>query len=129
MQNPSSPAQYCTVANGYGAVGNGPVTNIAVTCTTRHFHPVGGTISGVEGTGLQLRLISTTTGYTTLDIAPGTTSFSFPAELEGAPYAEVYEVVVLQNPSSPAQYCTVANGYGAVGTGPVTNIAVTCTTQ
>ena len=45
--------QSCTVANGTGSV-SGNVTNVAVTCVTNAF-TVGGTVSGLSGTGLVLQ--------------------------------------------------------------------------
>src|SRR6266702_1834453 len=46
--------QTCTVANGSGTLAGANVTNIAVACTT-DTHTIGGTISGLSGTGLVLR--------------------------------------------------------------------------
>ena len=52
---PTNPTQSCAVGNGSGTVGAASVANITVTCMTNSF-TIGGPITGLEGTGLQLRL-------------------------------------------------------------------------
>ena len=52
---PTNPTQSCAVDNGSGTVGAANVTNITVTCMTNSF-TIGGPISGLTGSGLQLRL-------------------------------------------------------------------------
>ena len=52
---PTNPAQNCGVSNGTGTVGGGNVTNVTVTCMTGSF-TVGGAVTGLAGSGLQLRL-------------------------------------------------------------------------
>ena len=66
VTQPSSPSQTCTVASGSGTVTNGAISNIAVTCTTNTY-VVGGTVSGLTGTGLTLA----TAGEPSLDSARG----------------------------------------------------------
>jgi alpha-tubulin suppressor-like RCC1 family protein len=114
---PGSPAQSCTVTNGNGTA-SANVTNVAIACSTivTPTFTVGGTISGLTGTGLTL----TNNGGAPLAVS-GTT-FVFPAQASGTAYA----VLVATQPSSPAQSCSVANGSGTVGSANVTTIAVTC---
>jgi hypothetical protein len=53
--------------------------------------------------------------------ANGPFTFSTPMMSGGA-----YAVTVYHQPTSPAQTCSVANGMGMMGSGNVTNVAVTC---
>jgi subtilisin-like proprotein convertase family protein len=116
---PSTPAQTCTVTSGSGTISSANVTNVAVACTTNTY-TVGGTVSGLSGTGLSLSL-----GAQTLPISANGT-FTFPTALaSGAGYT----VTVGTQPSSPAQTCTVTSGSGTIGSANVTNVAVACTTN
>jgi environmental stress-induced protein Ves len=110
--------QTCTVSNGTGTVGTAPVTSVAVNCPVPSY-TVGGTITGLAGTGLNLLL----NGGARLVLPAGTTSFTFTGSL---PSGTAYTVTVAIQPSTPTQVCTVTNATGTVGTGNVTNIQVTC---
>ncbi len=80
---------------------------------------LGGTVSGLEGTGLTLE------NNFFDDIAPVNGNFTFPTGLsEGAGYT----VRVTGQPSDPRQNCTVANGTGTMPGHEVTDVAVTCVT-
>lgn len=115
---PDSPAQTCIVANGSGTVAAADVSNVSVTCVNAAAYTVGGTVSGLAGTGLVLQ---DNAGDDTSVAANG--SFTFATKLaSGAAYA----VSVKTQPSSPAQTCTVANGSGTVGVASIGNVAVTC---
>jgi len=118
---PSGPTQACTVTNGSGTVGAANVTNVAVTCSTSSF-TVGGTVSGLTGTGLVLL----NNGVPLPAIAPGATSYTLPAPV---PSGTGYAITVGTQPSTPSQTCTVANGTGTVGAANVTNVNVTCATR
>jgi hypothetical protein len=116
---PTAPAQICTVANGAGTVGTSNVTSVAVTCATVT-RTVGGTVSGLAGSGLVLQ---NNAGDNLTVSANG--AFTFGTELAaGATYA----VTVLVQPTAPSQTCTVTNGTGTVGVANVTSVAVTCVT-
>jgi len=117
--HPTGPGQTCTVAGGSGAVGNGNVTSIAITCTANppNSWTVGGTIAGLTAAGLVLHL----NGGGALAVPAGATSFAFPAVPAGTAYA----VTVGTPPAN--QTCTIQNGSGTVGAAPVTNVAVNCT--
>src|SRR6516164_6565354 len=95
---PSSPAQTCTVTNGSGTA-TANVNNVQVTCTAAAF-TIGGTVSGLSGSGLVLQ-------------DNGGDNFS---------------VTVLTQPSNPSQTCAVTNGSGKVTTN-VTNVMITCSTK
>ena len=115
---PSTPAQTCTVTFGSGTVA-AAVTNIQVTCTNNTF-TLGGTVSGLSGTGLVLQDNSSNN----LSISANG-NYSFPSPINRG---TAYNVTVLTQPSSPAQICGVTNGYGAGLFGNVSNVFVTCYT-
>jgi uncharacterized delta-60 repeat protein len=79
--------------------------------------PVGGTVSGLEGTGLTLR----DQQFLTLTPGNGPFTLSLPVQA-GTPY----EVTITAQPINPVQVCTIENGSGIMGNAPVTNIAVNC---
>lgn len=113
--------QNCAVTNGSGTVGSSNVTNVAVACTPVPTRTVGGTVNGLLGSGIDLRLNGTSSFTTT---QTGTFSFTFTTQIgEGNPYT----VTVATHPSIPAQACRVVNGTGTVLIGAnVTNVAVNC---
>jgi hypothetical protein len=118
--NPSSPVvQTCTVANGTGVVAAGPVSSVVVTCVSNKFQ-LGGTLSGLAASSsvvLQNNLGDNLT-------LTGNGPFNFSTLLDSGAH---YSVSVLTNPASPvSQTCTVTNGTGTIGTGPVTNVQVAC---
>jgi hypothetical protein len=108
--------QTCTVANGSGTIGSANVTNVAVTCAAVATYTVGGTVSGLTGTGLTLKL----NGDSDLAIAADG-AFTF---VGGLTSGSAYAVTVGTQPTG--QTCTVANGSGTIGSANVTNVAVTC---
>jgi len=118
---PSGPTQSCTVASGSGTVGGANVTNVTVTCATNTYS-VGGSVSGLAGTGLVLSLNA---GAQTLPVAANGT-FTFPTALASA---SSYAVTVQTQPSAPTQTCAVTNGSGNVVGSNVTNVTVSCTTN
>jgi len=117
---PSDPSQSCSVTNARGTIGNGNVSNVIVSCSTADF-TVGGTVNGLEGSGLVLR----NNGGDDLTI-DGDGPFHFDTAL---PSGSRYDVKIATQPSNPNQTCSVQNGTGTVGTGNVTNIVVTCETR
>ncbi|MDB4957912.1 MAG: hypothetical protein JWO36_5481 [Myxococcales bacterium] len=120
LSQPSGPTQVCTVANGTGTITNADVTDVAISCVTSKF-TIGGTATGVAGTGLVLQ---NNAGDNLSIAADG--SFVFATSIaSGATYA----VTVLSQPSGPTQTCTVLGGTGTVGGGNVTSVAVNCMTN
>lgn len=116
---PATPMQTCSVANGSGTIGTANVTNVAVTCITQPTTAtVGGTVTGLIGSGLKLKLNS---GSNFAINANGAFVFTTPLS-SGASYT----VTVTAQPSNPAQVCTVANGSGTIGSSNVTDVAVSC---
>ena len=96
LTQPTNPAQSCVVANGTGTA-NANVGNIVVTCSNATLS-VGGSVSGLDGTGLVLQ----DNGGSNLTItANGTFTFSTLIASGGG-----YNVTVLTQPTNPAQTCT-----------------------
>lgn len=116
---PSSPWQTCAVTGGSGTATSANVTNVAVNCTTNSY-TIGGTITGLAGTGLKLQNNS----GDTLTVSGG--SFTFATSIKSN---ATYNVSVLAQPTSPWQTCAVTSGSGTATSANVTNIAVTCTTN
>lgn len=114
---PSNPSQTCTVTGGSGQVSGANVTSIQIACATNAY-TIGGTVSGLSGTGLVLQ----DNGGNDLSVGNG--GFAFTAAIASG---SSYDVTVLTQPPSPAQFCEVGNASGQVGGANVTNIQVTCT--
>jgi uncharacterized delta-60 repeat protein len=84
-------------------------------------YAVGGTVSGLAGSGLLLRELFS--GDTLSPAAGGAFAFA-----TGHLTNSFYEVRIDAQPSNPAQRCSVANGAGTVGNADVTDVLVTCVT-
>jgi 6-phosphogluconolactonase (cycloisomerase 2 family) len=82
---------------------------------------VGGTVSGLDGSGLVLE----DNGSTHLTVSRNG-SFTFATTI---PAGRAYSVSVLTQPTNPSQTCVATNGSGHAGSSDVTNISVTCTTN
>ena len=116
---PADPSQTCLVSNGAGTLAGSDVTNVAIACSTNTF-TVGGTVSGLAGTGLVLQ---NNDGDDLPINANG--AFTFPIALvDGNGYA----VTVATQPSVPAQACNVIGGIGTLSGSQVSDIEVTCVT-
>jgi uncharacterized delta-60 repeat protein len=82
---------------------------------------VGGTVSGLVGTGLVLQEITAGSELTATN-GP----FTFDRALaDGIPY----DVRIGTQPINPLQVCTVTNGTGTIAGADVTNVVVQCETQ
>ncbi len=112
---PSDPPQFCSVANGSGTA-TANVTNVQVTCVLLPQYTIGGTVSGLTGSGLVLQ----DNGGDNLAIgANGGFTFGTPVN----PNAPSYSVTVFSEPA--AQVCVVSNGSG-YATVNVTSVQVAC---
>ena len=120
LAEPGAPVQTCTVSGGTGTIGGGNVTSVTLNCTTNKY-TVGGTVSGLAGSGLVLQ----DNGADSLTIT-GNGTFSFATPIAGN---ATYDVTILTQPTSPSQTCVVTNGSGTVGAANVTTVTVTCTTN
>ena len=116
--------QTCTVTGGGNNDGSGTnitanVTNVAVTCVTDVIptYSVGGTVSGLTGTGLALQ----NNGGDTLAVAAAATDFAFATELLDL---ATYAVTVSTQPTG--QTCSVTNGSGTIAAADVTDVGVNC---
>ncbi|HEX8881227.1 MAG TPA: kelch repeat-containing protein [Candidatus Acidoferrum sp.] len=113
---PTGPSQNCSVTNG-SATATANVTNVQVTCG--NIFTVGGSTSGLLGTGLVLQ----DNGADNLTInGTGNVNFTFATPI---PAGAAYAVTILTQPSNPAQTCTVLNGTGTLNTS-ITNVQVIC---
>jgi hypothetical protein len=116
VASPTSPvSQQCTVIGGAGVVGAGPVTTVAVTCTTNSF-TVGGTVIGLTSGAVVLQ---NNGGDDLSRSANGDFAFANPVASGAA-----YNVTIATQPAG--QTCTVANGSGTIANAPITNVTVTC---
>jgi uncharacterized delta-60 repeat protein len=80
---------------------------------------VGGTVTGLVGTGLVLQDLKF------LPITPTNGAFTFPAPTTtGLQYA----VTIVSQPTNPLQTCSVTNGAGTISNANITNIVVNCVT-
>ena len=120
LTQPSSPAQTCTVTSGgTGTMGAANVMSVSIACTNTGF-TVGGSISGLAGSGLILQ----DNGGDNLTVPANATSFTFKTPvLAGATYA----VTVLTQPAN--QTCTVSMGSGPVVASNITTVSIACVTS
>jgi len=82
------------------------------------FFSVGGTVTGLQGSGLVIREVITSN-----DLTPGNGTFAFPYNFsEGG----AYEVRIITQPSNPIQTCTVERGTGTVPAADVSDVLVSC---
>ena len=82
------------------------------------YSSVGGTVSGLAGSGLVL-----SDGESLAISANG--PFTFPTRLAGV---GTYDVWISVQPVNPSQTCVVTNGYGYLTGNDITDISVVCTT-
>ena len=108
LSQPANPWQTCSVTAPAGTVAGGPVV-LAASCVTNTYS-VGGTVTGLTGTGLVLR---DNGGDDRSISADGSFTFATPVA-SGA----TYNVTVATQPSSPAQSCVVSNGMGTISVVP-----------
>jgi uncharacterized repeat protein (TIGR01451 family) len=118
---PTTPSQTCEVANATGTLAGGDVANVDVTCTTDQF-AIGGTVSGLA-TGNSVVLQNNAGDDLTIS---NNGVFAFATALDDE---STYAVLVLTQPTSPDQTCTVGAGSGTLAAANVTDITVTCVTE
>ena len=122
LTQPTSPNQICTVANGSGTA-SANVTNVAVSCVLSY--TIGGTVTGVVGSGL---ILEDTAGNIVeklpISAANGNQAFTFK---QLVPTGTMYTVSVFAEPTGPSQNCTVTvSTASGTATANVTNVAVVC---
>ena len=117
LTQPVGPPQTCVVTLGLGFVTTADVTTVAVNCTVNTYS-VGGTVTGLSGSGLVLR----NNGGNDLTVSANG-AFTFTTKIaSGAGYL----VTVQTQPASPNQTCTADNASGTVVDANITNVNVTC---
>jgi N-acetylneuraminic acid mutarotase len=110
--------------SGCGDNGGGPFSSSTSSTSgggssTGASYSIGGSISGLNGSGLVLE-----NRTSTLPLNAGATSFVFPTQLAAG---TTYAVTVAIQPNG--ELCQVTNGSGTVGSATVSNIAVACVPQ
>lgn len=110
--------QTCSIGNGAGQINGADVDSVVINCVDDVIptYSVGGTVSGLTGTGLVLQ----NNGTDNLPVAADG-PFTFAAELVDA---AAYAVTVSVQPTD--QTCSVTDGNGTVAAADVTNVVVTC---
>jgi hypothetical protein len=114
---PTLPWETCLVTNGTGTVAGASVNNVSVTCSINSY-AVGGSVSGLSGTGLVLR----DNGGDDLNVSANG-SFTFATHVASA---ATYAVTVATQPSAPSQTCSVTSDSGTVAGAAITGVSVTC---
>ena len=120
VTQPVSPNQICTVTNGSG-VASANVTNVAVNCVLSY--SIGGTVTGLVGTGLILQN-SSDSEKLTISPANGNQPFTFKNLV---PTGTAYTITIFAQPTGPTQTCTISQSTASgTATANVTNVAVSC---
>ncbi len=117
---PSNPSQTCTLSAPSGTVTNGNIVTVALNCSTNKY-TIGGSASGLAGTGLVLR--NNNTEDVTLN---GNGAYAF-----GTPIASgaAYSVAIKTQPTNPSQTCVLTTPSGTVSSSNVSSVGVACTTN
>ena len=109
--------QTCSVANGFGTDVR-LIADLVVSCVdATALFAVGGTISGLAGTGLRIEAGPANA----VEPAPGATGFTLPVGLGNT---VSYDVGVAAQPEG--QTCVVTNASGAVDAADVTDVEIHC---
>jgi len=120
VTQPVNPNQICTVTSGSG-VASANVTTVAVNCVLSY--SIGGTVTGVVGTGLIL-LNSSDSEQLPISAANGNQAFTFKNLV---PTGTAYTVTIFAEPTAPTQACVVTAGTGSgTATATVTSVAIVC---
>jgi Galactose oxidase, central domain len=120
LTQPTTPNQICTVASGSGTA-SANVTNVAVSCVLSY--TIGGTVTGVTGSGLILQN-SSDNEQLPISAATGNEAFTFKSLV---PAGTSYTISIAQQPTNPNQTCVVTPGSASgVANANVTSVVVTC---
>ena len=118
---PTKPSQTCSIAPASGTISSASITNVVVACTTDNYK-VGGTVSGLQGSGLVL----SDNGSDSLNIAAdGPFTFALPVS-SGSSYAVTVKTQPTSSNSGLSESCTVVSGTGTVGSAAIDTIAINC---
>jgi hypothetical protein len=116
-QQPEGPNQTCAVENGQGVIAGADITSMEIRCVTNRY-TVGGTLSGLNGTGLVLKMASSELALE----QNGAFEFSDNLVEDG----RLFEVTVAVQPVEPAQICSIENGGGMIAGSSYTGVIVDC---
>ena len=120
VTQPVNPNQICTVTQGSG-VASANVTSVAVNCVLSY--SIGGTVTGLVGTGLIL-VNSSDSEQLPISAANGNQPFTFKNLV---PTGTAYAVTIFAEPTLPTQACVVTTGTGSgTATANVTSVAIVC---
>lgn len=89
-------------------------------------HTVGGTVSGLVGQGVTIKLLNpgTSAHHTmVLEQIDIVTNGAFVFRMSPS---QSYAVAIVHQPHSPTQRCVVRNAQGVIGTTNVTNVGIVC---
>lgn len=122
LTQPTSPNQICTITNGSGNA-SANVTNVAVACVLSY--TIGGTVTGVVGSGLILQdSAGNIVEKLPISAANGNQAFTFKQLVATG---TMYTVTIFAQPTGPTQTCTVTPSTASgTATANVTNVAVVC---
>ncbi len=123
---PTGPAQTCTVTNGGGTISGSAVSNVAVSCPFATAYAVGGSVSGLAGSGLKLEYDADNVSLPGVLSVAANGSFVFAAATTSAVTGTAYRLRILAQPTSPAQSCTLTGGTGTVASADVSSVRVSC---
>ena len=126
---PTGPVQTCTVTNGSGTIAGSDVTNVAIDCPFATAYAVGGTVTGLIGTGLDLQYNADNVSLPSIDQVTANGAFVFDASRTSAVNGTVYGITITRQPTNPAQTCVVVNGSGTVAGADVNDVNVVCGTH
>lgn len=113
-------SQFCTVSSGVGTA-SANVTSVSLSCIPAY--TIGGTITGLTGTGLIMHLNGGGSIGENLSIPALATTFTFKTLLSGTGF---YAVTELSRPKGPSQECTLTGNSGFMTGANYSGIAVTC---
>ena len=126
---PTAPGQTCTVTNGNDSIAGADVSNVAIDCPYATAYAVGGTVTGLTGTGLTLQYNADNVSLLSINQVNANGAFVFDASRTSAVNDTVYAVSIVKQPTSPAQNCVVVNGSGTVAAADVNGVDVICGTH
>jgi hypothetical protein len=126
FSQPDSPAQTCTVGSGSGTIMQSNVS-ATVTCSIKQntqMDSIGGTVSGLQGTGLMLQLngVNANGPFTFSQQVAQNGTFVFTQQVVAG---SNYVVTVAAYPTG--ETCGVTNAAGTAGNTDITNLLVACT--
>jgi 6-phosphogluconolactonase len=125
VAQPSAPAQDCSVANPSGTVAAADVTNVSVTCANAH--TIGGTVSGLVGSGLEIQTTTRSHGHTIVIGYPLQINSNGPFTFDHVYNTSLITAVgITHQPASPAQLCVVQNAVISIQAADVTDVEVVC---